>query len=383
MFRPFIFVSYSHEDSMWFQKGSLMARLIPSLEKQASAEVWFDKRRIGGADIWREEIDNAIDRTDIAILLVSQYFLNSDFIMKVELPRLVKRAAEKQLVIFPILVGYCGWESIDALSRPQMMPGEPTPLVEYLEPLARWERVQYEILQALLRQIEKLRKERKEPAPPLREVVKAKIDNVNVPQAKPETTAPPPPVKPGSVSMATPVIAPLEASIESQQKPAMPPAPTRSGVASGIRPLRTVDLAGGPVAQAPQAIANEPDAHAEDGQASLNSKLFLFATNAIQFAVGVKDSKLLSFAYAAGTTVQYSRKGMDGGSHWYQLQGAGGKGIWLQGYSANHIDTNDTRYSSKFPKQDRWAILWIYGPIGVGFTALPDELELSIMCWEE
>jgi hypothetical protein len=61
-----------------------------------------------------------------------------------------------QLIIFPILIGYCNWESIEAISRPQMIPGEPTPLVEYLEPLAKWERVQYEIFQALLRQIKKV-----------------------------------------------------------------------------------------------------------------------------------------------------------------------------------------------------------------------------------
>ena len=143
-----------------------MPRLVRSLERHGNAEVWYDKARIGGADIWREEIDKAIDRTDIAILLVSQYFLLSDFIMREELPRLVKRAGEKQLVIFPILVGYCAWESVEALSRPQMMPGKPTPLVEYLEPPAKWDSVQYEILQALLRQIEKLRKPAPPPPPP-------------------------------------------------------------------------------------------------------------------------------------------------------------------------------------------------------------------------
>jgi formylglycine-generating enzyme len=168
--KPHIFVSYAHEDLNWFEKGSLMPRLITSLEKRVDAEVWYDKRRIGGADIWREEIDKAVDEADIAILLVSQSFLNSDFIMKVELPRLVNRA--KRLVIFPILVGYCDWSSVEALSIPQMMPGEPTPLVEYLEPAAKWERVQHEIFQAILRQIERLRRppepdRAKEPLPPI------------------------------------------------------------------------------------------------------------------------------------------------------------------------------------------------------------------------
>lgn len=159
IFKPFIFVSYAHEDYKWFENESLMPRLIQSLEHN-NAEIWYDKLRIGGSDIWREEIEKAIDQADIAIVLVSQFFINSDFIMQVELPRLIKRAEEKQLIIFPILVGYCNWESIEAISRTQMMPGEPTPLVEYLEPLAKWERVQHEIYQALLRKIGKLKKER-------------------------------------------------------------------------------------------------------------------------------------------------------------------------------------------------------------------------------
>jgi hypothetical protein len=298
MFRPSIFVSYAHEDSRWFEKGSLMSRLIPSLERRENAEVWYDKGRIGGADIWREEIDNAIDRANIAILLVSQYFLNSDFIMRVELPRLVKRAEEKQLVIFPILVGYCDWESVEALSRPQIMPGEPTPLVEYLEPLAKWERVQYEILQALLRQLEKLRKE---PEPP-------------------NAVSPPTPEPPSPESIPKPALEPKPPEALTQPKPKPPP---------------------------------ELVAQPKQGRVSLDLELVIFAKDAICFSVGAKDSDVLSFTYAAGTAVQYSKKGMDGGAPWYQVRGVGGKDMWLvvgrlggrpmSGYQWQTVSVTDTR----------------------------------------
>jgi len=253
-----------------------MSRLIPSLEKRENAEVWYDKSRIGGADIWREEIENAIDRANIAILLVSQYFLNSDFITRVELPRLVKKAEEKQLVIFPILVGYCDWESVEALSRPQMMPGEPTPLVEYLEPLAKWERVQYEIFQALLRQIEKLRKEPEPPKP-----------------VSPPRTEPPPP--------------------EPAPEPALEPRAPEALPQPELKP------------QPELSIVPQP----KQGRVSLDPELVIFAKDAICFSVGAKDSDVLSFAYAAGTAVQYSQKGMDGDAPWYQVRGVGGKDIWL------------------------------------------------------
>jgi hypothetical protein len=255
-----------------------MTRLIRSLEKRENAEVWYDKRRIGGADIWREEIANAIDQANIAILLVSQYFLISDFIMQEELPRLVKRAADKQLVIFPILVGYCDWESVDALSRPQMMPGEPTPLVEYLEPLAKWERVQHDILQALLRQIEKLKNERKGPEPVL--------------QHRPE-----PPMPLGDLAQAV------------------------------VQP-QVAELAEAPLPR--------------DGPVVFDPDRILYLTNGISFAVGAMDSKERSFAYPAGTSLQYSRKGMERGILWYQFQGAGGKDMWTHGYSV-WADANDPR----------------------------------------
>lgn len=156
MCKVHIFVSYAREDSRWFEKGSLMPRLVDSLEQQDSAEVWYDKRQLGGGDPWREEIEQAIDRSRIAVLLVSQDFLNSRFIREVELPRIEHRAKGRELVAIPILMDYCDWDVVEFLSRPQMIPGEPTPLVEYRESEARWSKVQHEIHKAIQRQIRKL-----------------------------------------------------------------------------------------------------------------------------------------------------------------------------------------------------------------------------------
>jgi hypothetical protein len=75
----------------------------------------------------------------------------------------------------------------------------------------------------------------------------------------------------------------------------------------------------------------------------LNTELVLFLDGDTIFTVGTKDSKLASFPYHRGTAVQYTKKGMDGSSPWYQLSGFGGKDLWLQRNSASRAETNDKR----------------------------------------
>jgi hypothetical protein len=82
-----------------------------------------------------------------------------------------------------------------------------------------------------------------------------------------------------------------------------------------------------------------------------DSKQFLFAQNAIYFAVGAKDSNIRSFYYHPGTVVQYSKNGKDGGWPWYQLRGVGDKEIWLTGNDAlSNVNTIDNRTFFKIAK---------------------------------
>ncbi len=185
-----VFVSYSHEDVEWFEEGSLMPRLVKSLEREG-AETWYDRKRLGGGDWWRQEIEDAIDKAQIAILLVSQDFLNSEFIRDFELPRIEARAEKRELVVIPILVGNCDWQGVSLLNVPQMLPGKPTPLVEYLSPPAKWDKVQYEILKAVVRQVEKARSRvEREPAKAVEVPVSDREVAASTPRADEELTPP-------------------------------------------------------------------------------------------------------------------------------------------------------------------------------------------------
>ena len=80
-----VFVSYAHEDVDLLERFRVV---LKPLIRAGRLEVWAD-RDIGVTRVWRTEIDDAMSRAEVAVLLVSADFLASDYVMDVELPRLV------------------------------------------------------------------------------------------------------------------------------------------------------------------------------------------------------------------------------------------------------------------------------------------------------
>jgi hypothetical protein len=80
------------------------------LQQEGLVDAWSDENLHAGDD-WPQEIRNALDRADIAILIVSTNLLSSRFIMEKEMPALLDRKKAGTLKkILPLVVTPCAWQ---------------------------------------------------------------------------------------------------------------------------------------------------------------------------------------------------------------------------------------------------------------------------------
>jgi hypothetical protein len=151
-----VFVSYAREDRKWLEadsRHSLIPFLMDSLRRHNVA-FWFDKELKPG-DEFRRYIESEIDQSQIALLIVSQSFLNSEFIEGKEMPRIAERARLGKMIVVPVLVEPCDWSEYPFLADRQMVPS--SPLIEYTDNDAQWAKIRFQILDGLKAQVKRIR----------------------------------------------------------------------------------------------------------------------------------------------------------------------------------------------------------------------------------
>jgi hypothetical protein len=121
--RTKVFVSYSHADAKWLKM--LQIHLAP-LERNGGVEHWDDTKITPGKD-WRHEIDAALRAAKVAVLLVSAYFMASEFIGENELPALLKAAEHDGLVVLEVIISPC---MMGDLAKFQAVNSPSKPLVD-------------------------------------------------------------------------------------------------------------------------------------------------------------------------------------------------------------------------------------------------------------
>jgi hypothetical protein len=111
MSRDNIFISYSQEDSSWLSE---VKKHLSILEHKYKLVIWDDtKIRIGSK--WQEEIETAIKKCKIAILLVSHNFLASRFIAQKELPKILSATRSEEVTIINVIIDTCAFELSDLI----------------------------------------------------------------------------------------------------------------------------------------------------------------------------------------------------------------------------------------------------------------------------
>src|SRR5256885_1588759 len=102
-----LFISYSHKDDVL--RAKLEAHL--TLPKRSGVfDIWHD-RKIGAGREWAGEINEALERADVVLLLVSSDFLASDYCQDKEMTRAMERQAQGTTRVVPVILRACDWEA--------------------------------------------------------------------------------------------------------------------------------------------------------------------------------------------------------------------------------------------------------------------------------
>jgi formylglycine-generating enzyme required for sulfatase activity len=118
--RPKIFISYSHKDEN--EKNHLVTHLrVLQTAAGVVEDVWHDGRIQGGQE-WKQEIERAMEEATIAVLLISVNSLTSDYVLNVEVQRLLTRREKEGVIVYPILAKPCYIRGVEWLAKLQIRP---------------------------------------------------------------------------------------------------------------------------------------------------------------------------------------------------------------------------------------------------------------------
>jgi hypothetical protein len=117
--RKTVFISYSHKDRKWADE--LQQYMAPWI-RDDRLSLWDDSQIQVGTE-WMDEIKKALEEATVAVPLVTQHLLASQFIAEHELPTIIDRANQKTLRLAWIAVSastfeMTGLSSFQALNDP-------------------------------------------------------------------------------------------------------------------------------------------------------------------------------------------------------------------------------------------------------------------------
>jgi 7-cyano-7-deazaguanine synthase in queuosine biosynthesis len=129
--RDLVFISYAHEDEAYITE---LKPFLKVLERDCNIAYWYDGK-IQSGENWEETIRKYMSRAKIALLLVSQDFIASDFIHNEELPELTKAAKEDGALLLWLPISHCTWESTSFAGFQSAVDTNPShPLSEMTKP---------------------------------------------------------------------------------------------------------------------------------------------------------------------------------------------------------------------------------------------------------
>lgn len=151
-----VFISYASEDKEHFIR--LRKHLKPP-ERTGIIKVLADNN-IQPGEKWQDLIESYVDSADVAILMVSVNYLESDFIYEKELMPLIEDSENRGLRLIPIIIDYCSFTGDEKLKKLQFINDPNTPLCEL--DVNKHDKVYSKVVKSIIQLIQKLRSQKAE-----------------------------------------------------------------------------------------------------------------------------------------------------------------------------------------------------------------------------
>lgn len=103
-----VFFSYSHRDETWRDELEIH---LQTLQRQGLIDTWHDRRIVAG-DEFDHSISEHLEAASIILLLVSPYFIASDYCYDVEMTRALERHKAGDARVIPVILEPCVWQEL-------------------------------------------------------------------------------------------------------------------------------------------------------------------------------------------------------------------------------------------------------------------------------
>lgn len=112
-----IFIAYSRKDKEYLDELLLALKVLQRTEGK-ELQIWCDQEIDAGKE-WKKEIEQELESADIFLLMVSRYFIASEFCVSIEMKRAIERHEENTTRVIPLIIRQCNWHLIEDLAKLQ------------------------------------------------------------------------------------------------------------------------------------------------------------------------------------------------------------------------------------------------------------------------
>jgi hypothetical protein len=121
-----LFFSYSHRDE---DLRDELETHLSALKRQGVIDVWHDRRIPAGKD-FGPEISHQLESAQIILLLISPYFIASDYCYDAEMTQALEMHNSGKARVIPVILHPCDWHSLP-FGRLQALPKDGKPISKY------------------------------------------------------------------------------------------------------------------------------------------------------------------------------------------------------------------------------------------------------------